>query len=55
MLLGWGRGALLAVVVVLVVRARGGCGFWWWRSFLWVRVVVLGVWRFPLGGGLGWW
>ena len=18
-------------------RVRGGCGFWWWRSFLWVR------------------
>ena len=27
----------------LVVGARGGCGFWWWRSFLWVRCVVLGV------------
>lgn len=27
---------------VLVVGARGGCGFWWWRSFLWVRGVVLG-------------
>ena len=50
--------------VVLVVGARGGGG-------LWVRVVVAasgggapsfgcvgdagGVWRFPLGGGLGWW
>lgn len=38
-LLGRGRGALPAVV-----------GFWWW-----VHVVVLGAWRFPLGGGLGWW
>lgn len=36
-LLGRGRGALPAVVVVLVVGARGGCGFWWWCSFLWVR------------------
>ena len=25
---------------------------WWWRSFLWVRVVVLGAWRFLLGGGV---
>lgn len=36
-LLGRGRGALPAVVVVLAVGARGGCGFWWGRSFLWVR------------------
>ena len=29
-------------------RVRGGCGFWWWRSFLWVRGVVLGGGAFPL-------
>ena len=54
-LLGRGRGALPAVVVVLAVGARGGCGFWWGRSFLWVRVVVLGCGAFPLVVGLGWW
>ena len=42
-----GRGGVLAV------GARGGGGSWWGRSFLWVRGVGLGVWRFPLGGGLG--
>lgn len=40
---------------VLVVGARGGCDSWWWCFFLWVRVVVLVAWRFPLSGGLGWW
>lgn len=36
-----GRGGVLAV------GARGGWGFWWGRSFLWVRGVVLGAWHFP--------
>lgn len=37
--IGRGRGVLPAVVAIS-----------WW-----VRVVMLGVWCFPLGGGLGWW
>lgn len=37
-----------------MVGARGGCDSWWWCFFLWVRVVVLGVWCcLPLRGGLG--
>ena len=50
---GVGVGCASGRGVVLVVGARGGWGFWWGCSFLWVCVVVLGVWRFSFGGGFG--
>jgi len=50
---------------VAIVRSRpwwgfGSGGAWWWRLLVVALLplgawVMLGVWRFPLGGGLGWW
>ena len=42
-----------------MVGARGGCGSWWWRSFLWVRQgggkrAGLGLGVDNKGGGVGW-
>ena len=44
--------------VVLVVGARGGCGFWWWRVGVAVFLLGWGAWArlvvaFLGGGGLG--
>lgn len=54
-LLGRGRGALPAVVGFWQWGRVVAGGFWWGRSFLWVRGWCWGCGAFLLVVGLGWW